>query len=205
MAKIYEKGLSNVVIGKIIQNEDGTLTYDNSNKINIAGAMEFSADLSSETTRIAADNDVAYITIQGAYQGTGTIKFTGLTEDQTAYITSAVKSTNGVLGFGEDMAPKELGLKFTKIQVVDGVTYSTDYMFHRVTCGYPSISGSTVSESGDAIADCTISLNIMPLPYKAENQDKTRTYSKVSSKTSASKYATLKDKLFTPTEADAEV
>lgn len=202
--KIYQKGLSDVLFAKL-GGTSSVPSYDNETKKHIAGAMEFTADLSSATTKIAADNDAAYISMKAPYEGTGTLKFTGMSEADIAYLTSAIQSTEGVLGFGEDIESPKLGMKLRQIQVVDGASYVTDYMFHRVVCGYPTIGAKSIDENGNEIADCTVSLDIYGLPYVVNGLNKTRTYSKVSSKTSLDKFNELKDVCFTPVEADKPV
>ena len=200
MSKIYEKGLS-VLQFAVLDMTSGTPVYGTPRRV--YGAMELTADVDKTITKFAADNNSAYVQMESPTEGTGSIKFTGMTEEDIDFVTNAILNANGTLAFGEDISSLELGMKFTKIQVVDGVTYSTDYMFHRVVCKYPSMGGKSIDENGNEIADCTMNVEIYACPYIENGTSKIRTFTKISQKKSPAMYALLKDKCFTPVEANA--
>lgn len=200
MSKIYEKGL-NILQFAVLNMSTGTPVYGTPRRI--YGAMELNADVDKTITKIPADNNSAYIQMESPTEGTGSIKFTGMTEEDIDFVTNAILNSNGTLAFGEDVSSLELGMKFTKIQVVDGITYSTDYMFHRVVCKYPSMGGKSIDENGNEIADCTMPIEIYACPYIENGSNKIRTFTKISQKKAPATYAALKDICFTPIEANA--
>ena len=196
VVKIYEQGCSDFIVGELGADGFG----DTSKKIN--GVMEIEMDLTEELGKISADNDPAFIKIKGPARGTGTIRLTAVPIDDYQLLTSALVGANKVIAIGEHTAVAERGFSFKKEQF-DNATKSTNLiMVHKVTFGIPNEGSTSIDEDGIEIVECEIPFECHPAFYEEGSVRKRRTITKINSAKSSALYDTLKNKCFTPDEAE---
>lgn len=199
MAKIYEKGASDLIVGVV--GADGT--FGTSSK-KIPGVIEVTIDVEETLTKIAADNNIGYIVLKSVARGSGELNITGVPVEDYPKITSAVENTAGIVAFGEEAAAKHCGFSFKKKYFIDGVEHANVVMMHNVAFGIPSEGAVTEDEEGNSITECTIPFEIMPAEYVEGTTNKRRTLTKLNSSANAALYTALKDKCFMPAEASLD-
>lgn len=199
MAKIYEQGATDLIVGTITSNSFG----ESSKKIE--GLVEITMDIQEQTAKVSADDDPGYLKLRGPAMGTGELKLTGVPIDDYALLTSAITgSTNKVVAFGEQRAEKESGFSFKKKYYEDGVESVNLVMVHKVVFGMPKEGSKSVDENGTEITECVVPFEIYPVIYTDDGATKRRTITKLNSTASATLYETLKDKCFMPADAALE-
>jgi len=197
MAKIYEQGATDLIVGTLISG-----SFASSKKI--SGFMEISIEISEQTAKISADNDPGFLKLKGPAMGSGTIKMTAIPIEDYANLTSAISGKSSVIAFGEQGASIERGLCFKKLQYTDGAESINLVMLHNVVFGIPKEGSKSIDENGTEITECEIPFDIYPAFYTQGATSRRRTLTKINSSKSPALYDKLKDKCFTPSEASFE-
>lgn len=196
MAKIYEQGATDLIIGTIAAGSFGTSSKK------ITGLLEITLNITEPTAKVSADNDPGYLKLRGPAMGTGELKVTGIPIADYAVLTSAlVGAENSVVAFGEQRAETEKGFSFKKLFYEDGVESINLIMVHKVVFGMPSEGAKSINEEGTEVTECIIPFEVYPAMYIDGTTAKRRTLTKLNSVKSETLYGTLKDKCFTPDEA----
>lgn len=190
--KIYESGNYHLITAII--GSDGT----HGTAYEWQGMMEFNATLTQNSSKISADDDPSYLTMQGAITGTAELKLAGISYEDYDKLFPIEKDSQQAILIGGDNAPIEFGLSYYTSEVKDGVNSINKISFPRCTATVPSKPTVSKAEDGTTITEVVIAITINPYFYEDNGTRKRVTETVINSKTQSAIWEAQKDKIYVP-------
>lgn len=177
--KVYEEGNNGFFVVPL--NEDGS--YKNEELKFIKGMVSLDGTVTQTSDKIAADDDVSYLTRISPATIDGTVTFIGLSDEDYDALYGAIRDTNDVLLFGANVQPHRLGFVFFNtthsIDATGEETVSTNaHVFFNVTFALPNVSTATVSEDSTDVRAFELTFNASAYNYGI---NKRGTYARINS------------------------
>jgi phi13 family phage major tail protein len=193
ISQLYEVGNRKFFAAELLANGTfGEKTYHE-------GLVEVKLEFSQEVTEISADDNPAFITLAGAVNGEGTVKFAVLPYSVYSKFFNVSTDRNGaVVISGKSAKPKQVAFGYYS-QVGDG----SESMFTLYKAAFSLPSLNSVSFDGKTIRDLTLNVKIAPYEYTDIAGKKQQvSYTILNSAANAEVWADVQDDIYIP---DTEV
>lgn len=147
-------GLSNVHIAKLVEAEDGTISYET--PFRLPGAVNLATDPEGETVKFKADN-ITYYTSTANQGYSGDLEVALVIEKFLTEILGRVKDTNGAIFESSD----DISSRFALLFEIEGDAKKRRCVYYDCTASRPSTENKTIEESKEPQTE-KMTLNMNP-------------------------------------------
>lgn len=132
------------------------------------GLMTISLAPTQNSTDIAADDDPAYLTMQGALMYEGQVSVVGMKLSEYENFFNIQKDKNGMVLIGSRKLPKEVGIAFKNTGGTEVGLVTNKFVLFRCVVTLPSITTASIDADGNTIREFTMDVKAKPIQYKNE-------------------------------------